>query len=148
MSIIGDWNQADDILQETMSVLWNKFDQFIPGTDFLSWALKVAHFQILSHIKIQKTQHKYFSQETIENISEIAVSSANDSDESLKALRKCMKKLSERSRKLLSLRYEDGATIQKIAQRIQQSVNTLYKEYQKVHYQLFQCIRRQMEWNR
>lgn len=54
MSAIGDWNQADDILQETMSVLWNKFDQYVIGTDFLSWALKVAHFQVLCHIKSRK----------------------------------------------------------------------------------------------
>jgi len=147
MSIIGNWDQADDILQETMSVLWNKFKQYEPGTDFLSWAMKVAHFQVLSHIKKQKIQNKYFSRKTIENISEIAASSSGDKDESLKALRQCMKKMSQRSRQLLALRYEDGATIQKIAQRIQESVNSLYKEYQRIHHQLFQCIRRQMGWD-
>jgi len=148
MSAIVDWNQADDILQETMSVLWNKFDQYVIGTDFLSWALKVAHFQVLCHIKKQKIQNKYFSRQTIENISEIAVSLSTDTEEPLKALRKCVKKLPERSQHLLALRYEDNTTIQKIARRLQQSVHTLYKEYQKIHYQLFQCIRRQLEWNR
>jgi RNA polymerase sigma-70 factor (ECF subfamily) len=147
MSAIGDWNQADDIFQETMGVLWNKFDQFVFGTNFLSWALKVTHYQILSHIKKQTTQNKYFCQETIENIREIAVSSAYDSDESLKALRKCVKKLPEKSKKMLSLRYEDGASIQMIAQQIQQSVNTLYKSFQKIHYLLFQCIRKELEWD-
>lgn len=147
MSLIGDWNQADDIFQETTSTLWQKFDQFVPGTDFLSWALKIAHFQVLSHTKKKNTQQKHFSPQTLENITEIAISSTKDSDISLEALRECMKKLSERSKMLLSLRYEDGATVQKVAQRVQQSVHTLYREYQKIHTQLFQCIRKRMAWS-
>ena len=146
MSLVGDWNQSDDIYQETTGVLWAKFDQFVPETDFLSWALKIAHFQVLSHRKRANVHRKYFSQQTLDKLNEVAISSSSDSETLLNALRKCIKQLPDRSQILISLRYEDGATAQKIAQRVQQSVNTLYKEYQKIHTQLFQCIRKQLEW--
>jgi len=146
MSLVGDWNQSDDIYQETTSVLWTKFDQFVSETDFLSWALKIAHFQVLSHRKKVNVHRKYFSQQTLDKLNEVAISSGSDSEASLNALRKCIELLPDRSKKLISLRYEDGATVLKIAQRVQQSVNTLYKEYQKIHTQLFQCIRKQMVW--
>lgn len=146
MSLTGDWNQADDIYQETMSVLWVKFDQYIPETDFLAWAFKIAYFQVLSHQKKATVRRKYFSRQTIDQLTEAAALSGSDSDESLDALRKCIQQLPEYSKTLLSLRYEDSATVVKIAQRMKQSVNTLYKEYQRIHTQLFRCIRKQLAW--
>jgi RNA polymerase sigma-70 factor (ECF subfamily) len=146
MSLVGDWSQADDIYQETTSVLWTKYSQFVPGTDYLAWALRIAHFQVLSHLKKANLHRKYFSSQTLDKLNEIAVSAGTESQESLDALRHCIKLLPERSKKLLSLRYEDGTTVQKIAQRVRESVHSLYKEYQKIHTQLFQCIRRQLDW--
>ncbi|HML74129.1 MAG TPA: sigma-70 family RNA polymerase sigma factor [Anaerohalosphaeraceae bacterium] len=145
MSFVADWNEADDIYQETLSVLWSKFNSFSPGSDFLSWAFKIAHFQVLSHLKKQKSQKKYFCQDVLDNLKEVAIASAADSDQSLKALRICMKKLTDRNRHLLSMRYEEGATVQSIALRLQQSVNTLYKKYQQIHGQLLLCVLKQMK---
>ncbi len=147
MSFVADWNIADDIYQETLSVLWKKYSEFVPGTNFLSWAFTIAHFQILSHQKKQKTLKKHFSQATLDNLNEVAFSSVNESDQTLVALRNCVKKLSDRGKKLIKLRYENELTVAKIAERIQQSVHTLYKEYQKIHRQLFQCVRKQIRWD-
>jgi RNA polymerase sigma-70 factor (ECF subfamily) len=143
MSLTGNWANADDIFQETAVVLWEKFEKFEPGTDFLSWALKIAYFQFLSHRKKQAIHSKHFSTSTLENISEITTSSAKDSV-SLESLRKCVEKLPDHSKELLSLRYEDRITIQKISDRVQQSVAVLYKRYQKIHSLLFECVRRQI----
>ena len=147
MSFVSNWTDSDDVYQETLSVLWKKFDEFVPGTNFLSWAFKIAHFQVLSYRKKKNIHRKHFSQAVVENLSEIANSSGNDSDMSLQALRKCIKKLPEQERRLLSLRYEDGATIKRVAQRIERSVNTLYKTYSRIHVQLFNCIRKQLDWD-
>ena len=148
MSLVSNWADSDDVYQETLSVLWKKFDEFVPGTNFLSWAFKIAHFQVLSYRAKKKIHRKYFSQAVVEKLSEVANSSASDSDLPRQALRKCVKKLPEQEKHLLALRYEDGATIKKIAQRIQRSVNTLYKTYSRIHVQLFNCIRKQLNWDR
>ena len=44
-------NQVDseDIMQEATALMWEKFDQFEPGTNFLAWALTIARFKILSY---------------------------------------------------------------------------------------------------
>lgn len=145
MSLVGNWNDADDIYQETVYVLWSKFEVFTLGTDFLRWALIIARFQILSHIKKKKTQKKYLSQIALENLNETAMSSDKDSGILVDALRKCITNLSQRSRDLLKVRYQDGATLSKIAARFQTNVNTLYKQYQKIHAQLFRCIHSRLE---
>ncbi|MFN6162181.1 MAG: sigma factor, partial [Planctomycetota bacterium] len=42
---------VDDVLQEINAVLWEKADQFQPGTDFWAWASQVARFKALNHIR-------------------------------------------------------------------------------------------------
>ena len=49
VSLLPDLTDAEDVLQETSVVLWEKFDQFQPGTNFVSWACKIAHFKVLKH---------------------------------------------------------------------------------------------------
>ena len=38
---------ARDILQDTNLVLWQKFDEFELGTNFLAWAREVARYRVL-----------------------------------------------------------------------------------------------------
>lgn len=145
MSLVGDWNAADDIYQETTSVLWSKFNEFTPGTDFVSWSLKIARFQVLSHIKKKKIQRNYFTEATLENLSQAAMQINEDSSNLIDALRACVKKLSQRSRELLRVRYQDEESVSNIATRYHLNINTLYKQYQKIHAQLFRCIRSRSE---
>src|SRR4051812_23964504 len=49
LALLPAVQDAEDVLQETSIVLWRKFGEFEPGTNFLSWAHKVAHFEVLRH---------------------------------------------------------------------------------------------------
>ena len=40
---------AEDVLQEANMVLWEKFDQYVPGTSFFAWACRVIRFQVLKY---------------------------------------------------------------------------------------------------
>lgn len=140
MSLVGDWNEADDIYQETTSVLWSKFNTFTPGTDFVRWALKIARFQVMSHIKRKKTHRKHFTQATLDNLSKVAMNSDGNSSNLIDSLRKCVNKLSHRSKELLRVRYQEAESVAIIASRFNLSANALYKQYQKIHAQLFRCI--------
>ena len=39
---------AQDLHQQTLTLLWQKFDEFTLGTNFLAWALRVAEFEVRS----------------------------------------------------------------------------------------------------
>ena len=41
--------EAEEVLQQTNLLLWEKFDQFQPGTNFRAWACKVAYLTVLKH---------------------------------------------------------------------------------------------------
>ena len=49
LSLMGDCNQAKDVMQETNAVLWRKANDFELGSNFGAWMLKVAYFQVMAH---------------------------------------------------------------------------------------------------
>ena len=48
LSLTGDRHAAEDILQESNLVIWRKASTFEKGTNFLSWAFRIIHFQTLA----------------------------------------------------------------------------------------------------
>ena len=48
LSLVPNWADADEILQETNIRLWEEFEKFETGTNFAAWAVRVAHFQVLT----------------------------------------------------------------------------------------------------
>ena len=46
-SLVLNWSDADDLFQETCLVLWQKFDEFQSGTNFLAWALRIADHKVM-----------------------------------------------------------------------------------------------------
>ena len=46
--MLGDVDQANEVLQETNLVLWRKSDEFQSGSDFKAWSFRVAHFQVMA----------------------------------------------------------------------------------------------------
>jgi RNA polymerase sigma-70 factor (ECF subfamily) len=62
ISLVPDENTVDDIIQETVSFLWKRFDEFEPGTDFIAWAFSIAKYRIFDHIKQQKKRKNHLVQ--------------------------------------------------------------------------------------
>ena len=49
LSLIGNPDAANDVLQETNIVLWKESKQYVPGTNFKAWAFRIAHFQCMAY---------------------------------------------------------------------------------------------------
>ena len=144
-SVVPDWSAADDIMQDTTTVLWSKFEQFEIGTDFVSWAICIARYEVLGHLKKKRTAKLRFSSQTVEAIADRVMETIEKTDARRDALRHCMGKLKEKDRKLVHMRYEIGATTQSVAKRIGRSISTVYKSLNDIHIQLLRCIRRTLE---
>lgn len=142
LSLVPNQVDADDIVQETASVMWDKFDEFEPGTDFAAWALCIARYRVLAYRQKALSKRKRFSNQAIETIDNIAKSDGKEESARQDALRKCMKKLAEKDRQMLFLRYEMGATLRNVAERLDQNINTLYSKLGRIHAVLLNCIRK------
>lgn len=70
LSVVPNWADADDILQKTTVKLWNGFDRFEPGTNFVAWGYKVAYFQIKTFRQKMGRERFHFSTEFLDHIAE------------------------------------------------------------------------------
>ena len=44
---------AEDVFQDISRTLWDKFDDFESGTNFLAWALSVARFKVMHYRRVK-----------------------------------------------------------------------------------------------
>jgi len=145
IALMPDFAAVDDVLQETVMVMWREFDTFEPGTDFAAWAMVIARNQVFKHIKSLKKNHKRcLSLETMHAVAEAAEIHVEGQNDRLEALRNCIKKLSSKDAQLLALRYEIGATLKSVSERVGQSINTMYHRLYKIRIGLLECIERQL----
>lgn len=144
LSLVPDWSEADDLMQETTMVMWSKFDTFEIGTDFAAWAICIARFQIMNHRKKKRNRRVQFSDDVLEALDGKAAAAAEEMDALRDALRTCLKKLSDRDRQLIRLRYEPDASTKSVAERVGRGIDAVYKALNRIHVQLLYCIRRRL----
>ncbi len=70
MTLVPNWNDAEEVLQETSLVLWRKFSEFQPGTSYISWANRVAFFEVQKYRDRQKRSERVFSNDLIDMLAE------------------------------------------------------------------------------
>lgn len=147
-ALVPDMEAAEDLQQETMLVLWEKYQEFKPGTNFAAWGIQIARNKVYQYYH-EKSRRKVvsFSEEALDNL--IGNTDVFDqTSERIKALQKCLSEISESDRKLLQMRYVSNRTFKQIAQEIQKPLPGLYKHMAKVHYLLQRCVQRTLAaWN-
>ena len=142
LSLIPNWNEADDIIQETAVIMWSKFKDFKQGTDFTAWSLRIARYQILNHLKKKKSNQKKFDHSTLQAIEQSYISSSDRLDDLRETLQKCLNKLPDKDKELIRMRYELNSTVKVVANRIDRGIDAVYKSLNRIHIQLLKCIRR------
>lgn len=142
LALVPQWSEAEDLLQETTMTLWSKFDTFESGTDFAAWALCIARYRVMNHRRKKRHQRVQFSDEVLEAIDERVRSTAMELDALRDALGSCLRKLPDRDRELIGLRYEGDATPKSVAKHLGRSVDAVYKALNRIHVQLLYCMRR------
>jgi RNA polymerase sigma-70 factor, ECF subfamily len=144
LSLLRRPDDADEVLQETAQLCWQKFDQYRPGTEFRAWACRIAHFKAMKFRQQRSNRPAAFSDLFFDCVDEEAVVMADVLDARLAFLDDCMKKLPPTDRKLLRLRYAAGATTKSVAEALGRSVHAVYRALVRIHDVLFRCVDRAM----
>lgn len=139
-TLLPQTSEAEDLLQKTCLIAWQKFDQFDESTKFSTWACKIAYFEVKNYLRTRSRDRHVFSADVLE---QLAQEVSNDQDRlaaERAALRQCVETLDSGERELLSQAYAPGQTVQAIAQRLGQSANSLYKRLNRIRRRLYACI--------
>ena len=141
-TMLPNWGDAEDVLQETSIVLWRNFGEFEPGTNFRAWACKTAFYQVLSFRKRRKKMPCSLSKEAIEAISQESEELTDVLDDRFLALGQCVKKLKTRDRDLLGYFYGESTPVKVLAEKLGRPVGTITKSLTRIRRTLFDCVQR------
>ena len=135
---------VDDLLQEVNLVLWEKADEFEPGTDFWAWASQIARFKVLNHARKLGRERLVFDLEVLERVADVARERLQTLDRRRIALDHCLKQLPPSQRQLIDLRYASGQSIDKIAKSIGRPAGSIRQTLYRIRAALLACIERQL----
>lgn len=139
-------SEAQDILQETNVVLWQKIGEFREGTNFKAWAFRVAYLQTLAHFKTAKRGSWLgFSADLVQTLAHEAEPVLSDFEQRHVALRYCVQKLSDNDREIVRAHYESKQPLSAVSSQVGRSVGALKQVLFRVRQSLKECIERQVE---
>lgn len=148
-SLVFQKADADDILQETSSVLWRKFDEFEKDSRFDRWAFRVAYHQVryFRQKKAREAQRLLFSDDVFELISNDAPKILETTDETAAALERCLRKLDRKDQRLVACRFEPGATNREVAKKLGKSESVVSRALSRIYESLMRCIALQLKFD-
>ena len=141
-TLLPNWADAQDVLQETGILLWQKFEEFTSGTDFVRWACRVAYFEVQKHRHRERARKISLSDSFVDLLAERMNNSCEELQSVLAALGPCVERLKSPERKLIRMHYVLGASVKSVAAQLGHSREAAYKSLQRVRRKLFDCIHR------
>lgn len=135
---------ADDVWQSTNLLLWKKFGQFQPGTNFRNWAFQVARFEVLNHRTSRAATTLNFSDQLLESLVQDSIEQGDRDSQRLEAFQYCLNRLTSRERHVVELRFSEGESGESVARQLGRSPQYVYKLVSKVRSRLIECVRRRL----
>lgn len=142
LPLVACLDDAQDVVQESATALWKKFDEYNPDQPFLPWAKRFARYEVLMHHR-RRRRYSFLTEELIETLAEPDRSHEEDAERRQRVLAGCLEKLPAADRTLLDRRYSDpDATVGQLADEVGRPANVLYKALGRIRRQLLECMTR------
>jgi len=138
------WNpaDADDVLQQTNLVLWEKAAEFDGSRPFLPWAMRFAQLQTLAWLKQRQRQQQrfVFDGDLARLLADEAAADEPAFEARRHALALCLQKLRPEQRELIARRYEPEASVKALAEAGGTTPKAVSDRLRRIRRTLLDCI--------
>lgn len=141
LSAVGSRSTAEEIMQQTLLIMWKDFDKFEPGSNFCAWGKKIAYHKILEYRKLN-AKFVFLDRQVMQKVMDLNEKTSGNSNDRALALEGCLKKLKESSLRIISMRYNQGMSCKEISEAVGCPVQTVYKNMSRIYTALKECIDR------
>lgn len=131
---------AEDLLQETCKLIWQKFEEYQEGTSFKNWAITIARYNVLAYYRSTQRNRVKFSSQAIEAISEHLAECQDDITREMSTLKDCISKLTEKDRHLIQMRYIQDVPTKQLAVQLGRPLSSVYAVLARIHRMLVDCV--------
>lgn len=142
LSQVGRTQAAEEILQETNLVIWSKYLQFEPGSNFMAWVRQIAVYEVLKWRQKKSRDKLTFSDEFVQSVAHSFEQTPLDIERRQQALQQCLSKLNEQDRELIEQRYQPGMTGKDVANSLGRPPNSVYQSLGRIRKLLLECVQR------
>jgi RNA polymerase sigma-70 factor, ECF subfamily len=140
LGLLGTRELAEDALQETNLVLWQKRMEYRANTNFFAWACQIAYFKA-GNLRTQwHRKVPVFSELFMQEMSPQLEAAVHRPGKLEIFLQECLDLLDDQDLALLDRRYADGATVKSVAADLKESARSVYRSLERIHQRLFNCI--------
>ncbi len=140
-ALVIESHAADDVLQRVNLVLWQKADEFTPGTNFRAWACRVARFEALAFHQERRRDRHLFRESLIEKLASDAEQELSELSDYRERLTHCLQKLTPEQRALVAERYSDTGSVQQIAAREGRTADAVSASLYRIRRLLWNCLK-------
>ncbi len=142
LALVPNLGDAQEIVQQTAVVLWEKFDQYDSSRPFAPWACRFALNVSRQWMARQQRWKALLSGGLVEELAQRREQLRPEFDARLTRLDWCLKKLQDDQRELVDGYYFRQSNVETLAKQAQRTVDAVYKTLQRVRRQLRDCIER------
>ncbi|MDF1825607.1 MAG: sigma-70 family RNA polymerase sigma factor [Verrucomicrobiales bacterium] len=139
-SLLPTWTDTDEVLQQTAIVIWRKFDQYDPATNFMKWACVIARFESLAYRRKMARDRLVFREDVLELMADEGIEEIDSRRTEHEALEACLLAMPEKQRQFLTLAYTPGVKVKEMAEEAGSSAASFYMRLKRLRRQLMECM--------
>lgn len=148
LSIVGEPEDAQDVLQETFLEAQRSFARFKPDGDFGAWLRGIArNVAARRREKLRRTRRLQVSLEprVLERLEELVREEETVDESPVTLLKRCLGKLSDGDRDLVRARYEHGTDLETLCKGLSRSLSWAKTRLMRLRWALADCVGREMK---
>jgi RNA polymerase sigma-70 factor (ECF subfamily) len=139
LSLVWNPADADDVLQETNLVLWQKVAEFDDSRPFLPWAMRFAQFQAMAWLKSRQRNRFVFDHDLVQLLASEAAAEPLFDPRRI-ALASCLEKLRQPQRDLVLKRYEPNGSVNAMAAAVGITPKAVSDRLRRIRQGLLECV--------
>ena len=137
--------QADDVAQETNTLIWEKRNDFELGSNFKAWAFSIARMRVRKcRYRQAKDARLIFCGELEDKIAAEFPAYIDALSEHQLALQECLKTLKPAHRELVHHRYFEKSSLESYSKEVGRSVGVLKVTLHRIRNRLQDCITKRL----
>lgn len=137
-------HDAEDVVQQVALTAARRFDEYDGARPFVAWALWLTKSRVIDHYRRQEREKLVFSEALLEQLAEALVQRQPMRSARQEALERCIEKLPAKSRQLLELRYEEDASMERVAEAVQSTAASVRVQLFRIRDLLAECVQSQL----
>ena len=149
LAFVRDYHAAEDLFQELGLAIVSESQKGTHPDSFMAWARSLARHRAIDYFRRQARRQE--GQQNMQRLGEALDRafdenpvSAEESQERLRHLRECLKRLGQRAREIVDLRYRKHLTLREIAAAVSWQEDSVKVALAKARRALAECVGRKL----